>query len=232
MRVSKLKTRKSVTYLKYKNKMSGILDLLSGPMGKQLISGVAQQSGQSVDKTSSVLSMALPVLMGAMKRNSATPEGAQGLMSALSGKHDGGILDNLGGLFGGGVDQSVMDDGAGILGHILGGKQPQVQNAISQKSGIDAGSVGTILKIAAPILLGFLGKQSKQQNVSDSDGLAGMLGGMLGGGSSGGQQQSLIESFLDSDGDGSVLDDVAGMMLGGNKKKSGMGGLLGNLFGK
>ncbi len=207
--------------------MSGILDLLSGPMGKQLISGVAQQSGQSADKTSSVLSMALPVLMGAMKRNSATPEGAQGLMSALSGRHDGGILDNLGGLFGGGVDQSVMDDGAGILGHILGGKQPQVQNAISQKAGIDASSVGTILNIAAPILLGFLGKQSKQQNVNDSDGLASMLGG----GNSGGQQ-SLIESFLDSDGDGSVLDDVAGMMLGGNKKKSGIGGLLGNLFGK
>ncbi len=48
-------------------------------------------------------------------------------MNALSGgKHDGGLLDNLGGLFGGGVEQSVMDDGAGILGHVLGGKQQNV----------------------------------------------------------------------------------------------------------
>ncbi|WP_411030868.1 DUF937 domain-containing protein [Spongiimicrobium sp. 3-5] len=213
--------------------MSGILDLLSGPMGQQLIKGVAQQAGQPADKTSSVLSMALPVLMGAMKRNAATPEGAQGLMSALSNKHDGGILNDLGGLFGGGVDQSVMDDGAGILGHILGGKQPQVQNALSQKSGLDAGSVATILKVAAPILLGFLGQQTRKQNVNDSNALGGLLGDMLGGGSSGGQQQSLIESFLDSDGDGSILDDVAGMVLnGGGKKKSGLGGLLGGLFGK
>ena len=213
--------------------MSGILDLLDGPMGQQLIKGVAGQTGQSTDKTSGVLSMALPVLMGAMKRNASTPEGAQGLMGALSGKHDGGILDDLGGLFGGGVDQSVMDDGAGILGHILGGKQSQVQNALSQKSGVDAGSVGNILKVAAPILMGFLGKQTRQQNISDSNGLGDMLGGLLGGGNTGGKQQSLIESFLDSDGDGSILDDVAGMVLsGGSKKKGGLGGLLGGLFGK
>ncbi len=213
--------------------MSGILDLISGPIGQQLISGVAQQTGQSSDKTSSVLTMALPVLMGAMKRNASTPEGAQGLLNALSNKHNGSVLDNLGGLFGGGVDQSVMDDGAGILGHILGSKQPQVENALSQKSGIDAGSVGSILKVAAPILMGFLGKQTQQNNVSDANGIGDLLGGLLGGNAGGGQQQSLIESFLDSDGDGSILDDVAGMVLGGGKSsQGGLGGLLGGLFGK
>lgn len=211
--------------------MSGLLDLLSSPMGKQLISGVAGQTGQSTDQTGSVLSMALPVLMGAMKKNAATPEGAQGLMNALSsGKHDGGILDNLSGLFGGGVDQSVMDDGAGILGHVLGNKQPQVENALSSKSGMDTGTISTILKVAAPLLMGYLGKQKQQNNVTDSNGIGDLLGGLMGGGQAGNQQQSLIESFLDSDGDGSILDDVASMALGG--KKGGIGGLLGGLFGK
>jgi len=211
--------------------MSGLLDLLSSPMGKQLISGVASQTGQSTDQTGSVLSMALPVLMGAMKKNASTPEGAQGLMNALSGgKHDGGLLDNLGSLFGGGVDQSVMDDGAGILGHVLGGKQAQVENALSSKSGIDAGTIATILKVAAPLLMSYLGKQTQQQNVSEASGLGNMLGGLLGGSDGGQQQQSLIESFLDSDGDGSILDDVASMALGG--QKGGIGGLLGGLFGK
>ncbi|WP_276166627.1 DUF937 domain-containing protein [Zobellia alginiliquefaciens] len=210
--------------------MSGLLDLLSSPMGKQLISGVASQTGKSTDQTGSVLSMALPVLMGAMKKNASSQEGAEGLMNALSGKHSGGILDNLGGLFSGGVDQSVLDDGAGILGHVLGGKQATVENAISQKSGMDAGSVSTILKVAAPILLGFLGKQTQEQNISDSSGINNLLGGLMGGGNAGNQQQSLIESFLDSDGDGSILDDVASMALGG--KKGGIGGMLGGLFGK
>lgn len=212
--------------------MSGLLDLLNSPMGKQLISGVAGQTGQSESGTANLLSMAMPVLMGAMKKNASTPEGAEGLMNALNSKHDGGILDNLGGLFGGGVDQSVMDDGAGILGHILGNKQPQVENALSQKSGIDASSVGSILKVAAPILMGILGKQTRQQNVSSANGIGDVLGGLLGGGSSANKQQSLIESFLDSDGDGSILDDVAGMVLNSGSKKGGLGGLLGGLFGK
>lgn len=212
--------------------MSGILELLNSPMGKQIISGVSGQTGQSADKTSSLLSMAMPVLMGAMQKNAATPEGASGLLSAISGKHSGGgILDNLGGLFEGGVEENVTNDGAGILGHILGGKQPAVENALSQKSGMDAGSVGQILKVAAPILMGVLGKQASQNNVTDANGLTSMLGSMLGGGQ-GSKQQSLIESFLDADGDGSILDDVAGMVLGGGQKKGGIGGLLGGLFGK
>ena len=42
---------------------------------------------------------------------------------------------------------------------------------------------------------------------------------------------SFLESILDADGDGSVIDDVAGMILGDSKKKGGLGGLLGGLFG-
>lgn len=213
--------------------MSGLLDLLNSPMGKQLISGVAGQTGQPENKTADVLSMAMPLLMGAMKKNTSTPGGAQGLLNALSSKHDGSILNDLGGLFGGGVDQNVMDDGAGILGHVFGSKQPQVENALSSKSGIDAGSISQILKIAAPILLGYLGKQTKQQNVSSPDALSGLLGGLMGGNSAANKQQSLIETFLDSDGDGSVIDDLAGIVLNsGSQKKSGLGGLLGGLFGK
>lgn len=210
--------------------MSGLLDLLNSDLGKQMISGVSSQTGQPENKTADVISMALPVLMGAMKKNASTPEGAQGLMSALSGKHDGGILSNLSGLFNGGVDDNVMQDGAGILGHVLGSKQPEVENALSAKSGMDAGSVGQILKVAAPILMGVLGQQTRANNVSDSNGLTSLLGSMLGGQPQ--QNQSLIMSLIDTDGDGSVLDDVADMVLGSNKKKGGLGGLLGGLFGK
>ncbi|MEP5340626.1 MAG: DUF937 domain-containing protein [Algibacter sp.] len=210
--------------------MAGILDLLNSDLGKTIISGVAGQTGQDESKTSGLLTMALPVLMQAMKRNASTPQGAEGLMGALSSKHDGSILDNLGGLFSGGVDSNVMDEGGKILGHVLGGKQQNVENALSQKSGIDAGSVAQILKVAAPILMGVLGKQSKQQNVSNSSGIEGLLGGLLGGNQPQ-NEQSFLESILDADGDGSVIDDVAGMVLGGDKKKGGLGGLLGGLFG-
>jgi len=212
--------------------MSGILDLLNSDLGKNIISGVAGQTGQDESKTSGLLTMALPVLMQAMQRKAATPEGAQGLMSALnSGKHDGSILNNLGGLFDGGVDDQVLQEGDGILGHVLGEKRDHVQNALSQQSGIDSGSVSQILKVAAPILMGVLGKQSQEQNVSSTSGISGLLGGLIGG-SSAQSEQSFLTSILDADGDGSIVDDVAGMVLGGDKKQGGLGGLLGGLFGK
>ncbi len=211
--------------------MSGILDLLNSDLGKTIISGVAGQTGQDTNKTSGLLTMALPVLMQAMKQNASTPQGAEGLLGALNNKHDGSILDNLGGLFEGGVDANVMQDGEKILGHVLGGKQQNVQNALSQKSGIDAGSVANILKVAAPILMGVLGKQTRQNKVSSPTDLGGLLGGMMKGNSPQ-QEQSFLESILDADGDGSVIDDVAGMVLGSGNKKGGLGGLLGGLFGK
>ena len=210
--------------------MSGILDLLNSDLGKTIISGVSGSTGTDQNKTSSVLTMALPVLMKAMERNASTPEGAQGLMGALNSKHDGSILDNLSGLFGGGVDDNVKTDGAKILNHVLGQKQSGVEQVIGQKAGIDASSVGEILKVAAPILMGVLGKQSRQNNVSNPNELTGLLGGLLGGNDTK-NEQSFLESILDADGDGSIIDDVAGMVLGNAKSKGGLGGLLGGLFG-
>ena len=208
--------------------MSGILDLLDSDLGKQIISGVSQETNQPADKTASVVSMAMPLLMGAMKRNAASQEGAAGLMSALNNKHDGSILDNLGGFFGGGVNEGAKQDGLGILGHILGGSQNNVVGALSKKAGMDTDSVMKVLTIVAPLVLGYLGKQKNQQNVSSDNSIGSLLGDLMGGGNKETKQQSLIESILDGDNDGSVIDDIAGMVLGGKK---GSGGLLGGIFG-
>lgn len=213
--------------------MSGILDLLSSDLGKSVVSGLAGQTGQDSNKTSALLSMALPVLTQAMSRNAqASPEGADSLLNALSGKHDGSILNNLGGFFDGGVDESAINDGGNILNHVLGAKQQNVESALSQKSGIDAGSVSQILKMATPLLMGYLGKQQRENNVSSSNDLGSMLGGLVQGNSAAGEQ-NFLESMLDADGDGSVIDDVAGMFLDGNKSDSkggGIAGMLGNLM--
>ncbi|MBT8255475.1 MAG: DUF937 domain-containing protein [Bacteroidia bacterium] len=212
--------------------MSGILELLNSDVGRQMISGVSRETRQPADKTAKVVSMALPLLMGAMKRNASTPEGAAGLLGALDNKHDGSVLDNLGSFFGGGVDEAQKVDGLGILGHVLGGSQDNVVGALSQKSGVDSNSVMNILSTAAPLILGYLGKQKRQQNVNSQAGIGDLLGGLMGNGTQQPKQQSLIESLLDGDNDGSILDDVAGMVLntGGRKKRGGLGGLLGGLF--
>jgi|TARA_B110000240_G_C13366965_1_gene396525 hypothetical protein len=213
--------------------MSGILDLLNSPIGQTLINGASQQLGQDKKQTASALSTALPLILGAMKNNASTPDGAAGLLSALGNRrHSGGILDSLGNILGGvGIDQDVLSDGAGILGHVFGGREQNVAQAVSKSSGMDLSSAMNILKVAGPLVMGVLGKETRQKKVTDQGGLGDLLGGMLGGG--GQQEQSLVNRLLDADGDGSIIDDVAGMLLsGGGEKSSGLGGLLGGLFGK
>ncbi|AUS04065.1 DUF937 domain-containing protein [Pseudotamlana carrageenivorans] len=211
--------------------MSEIIDLLNSDQGKTLINGVAEQTNQPQRKTKDVLTMALPLLTAAMKQNTKTTQGADGLYNAINTKHDGSILDDLEGLFKGGVNTDVINDGGNILNHVLGPKQQHVENTLSAKSGMDANSVSQILKIAAPLLLGLLGKKSRQNNVNNPSDLGSLLGGLLGGNASG-HEQNLLESILDADGDGSVIDDVAGMLLGGHKNNGGLGGVLGGLFGR
>lgn len=212
--------------------MSGILDLLNSPMGKMLVDGAGKQLGMGEAKAGSAIQSALPLILGAMKNNASTPKGAEGLLEALgNNKHSGGILDNLGSILGGGgIDADVLQDGAGILGHVFGGKEENVANAVSKSSGIDLGQAMSILKVAAPFLMGYLGKKKQAENISDQNGIGDLLGGLLGGESK--QSQGLVNQLLDADGDGSIIDDVAGMLLsGGSKKKGGLGGLLGGLFG-
>lgn len=211
--------------------MAGLLDLLNSDMGKTLINGASQQLGQNKAQTTSALSTALPLILGAMKNNASTPEGASGLLNALGNdKHGGGILDNLGDILGGSaVNEDVLQDGAGILGHVFGGREQNVAKAVSSKSGIDMSSAMNLLKIAAPVIMGMLGKQKRENNINDASGVENLLGGLLGGGAQ--KEQSLITQILDADGDGSVIDDLIGMAAGGSKK-GGLGGLLGGLFGK
>jgi len=212
--------------------MSGILDLLQGPMGKMLIDGAGKQLGMGEAKAGSAIQSALPLILGAMKNNTSSPEGAEGLLKALGNdNHGGGILDNLGSILGGGgIDEDVLQDGAGILGHVFGGKEENVAQAVSKSSGVDLGQAMNILKVAAPFIMGYLGKEKRSQGISDQNGIGDLLGGLLGGGEK--ESQSMVNRLLDADGDGSIIDDVAGMLLSsGGKKKSGLGGLLGGLFG-
>ncbi len=211
--------------------MPSILDLLNSDMGKTLIDGTSKQLGQDKAKTKTAMSAALPLLLGAMKNNAKTPEGATGLLNALGNeKHGGGILDKLGDVLGGNsIDEEVLQDGSGILRHVFQGKEQNVANAVSKSSGLDAGSAMNTLKVAAPVLMGLLGKETRQQHVADQNGIGNLLSGLLGGESQ--QQESLVTRLLDADNDGSVIDDVAGMLLGGGKKR-GRGSLLGSLLGR
>ncbi len=203
--------------------MFSLQDLLGQEQGTQAVNEISQNVGADNSLVNSAIQMALPALINGLANNASTPEGARSLDTALEQDHGGGgVLDNLGGLagmiFGGGQQAAPprQADAGGILGHILGGGQGQVAQEVSNKTGLGMGQVAQILMFLAPIVMGYLGKQKQEQGVG-ADGLGGLLGGLLGGGQSAPQQSSgnsmidMATSALDSDRDGSSLDDIASM---------------------
>lgn len=194
-----------------------ISSLLQGAMGQQMVSGVVNQLGIKNEQAQMAISAAVPLLITALSKNANSGD-SQNIANALERDHDGSILNNLSGF----LSSGNFSDGAGILSHVLGGKQSQVENAIGKSSGLNAAQISQILAMVAPIVMGYLGKE-KKQNGLDASGLSSLLGGLVGGTAQTNQREmSTIERLLDQDGDGSAMDDV--MDLGSK--------LLGGFFGK
>ncbi len=190
--------------------------ILGDALGGNTISQMSQVLGADESTTSNAVQAALPMLLGALAHNSATPEGASSLAGALDRDHDGSILDDVAGFV---LNGGAGGQGAGILGHIFGGSQSQVEQGLSQASGLDAGKVTQLLIMLAPIVMGALGRTQRQEGLGLGD-LAGMLGGasqQMGGGSS---MMGMLAQIMDSNRDGSAVDDVmrlVGGFLGGRR---------------
>ena len=188
--------------------MNGLLGTLAQSLGDSQLNQLAGAIGADSRSTQQAIGAALPAILAALNRNTNTTQGAQALNQALERDHDGSLLDNLGGFLGGQVSGKQVD-GAGILSHILGGRQPELEQGVAKASGLDMSQVARLLPILAPIVMAALGRQKRQAGL-DEAGLSGLLGqeatvarreapsGLLG----------ALSGFLDQDGDGSIQDDL------------------------
>lgn len=189
----------------------GLIDQLSNQLG-----------GVDKEKTTAATSSILTTLLGAMARNASTPDGAAALNNALEKDHDGSILDDVMGMVTGqrSIENERAVNGSGILNHVLGNRQGGAIDMISKMSGLDASKTGSLMTTLAPIVMGMLGKAKREQGL-DQGGLTDLLTGFTKKEQGSNPTMSLITGFLDADGDGSIIDDVAGMLGKG---------LLGGLF--
>ena len=194
------------------------LEALLGLLQGQDIGNLASQVGGNEGEVKNGVIAALPAMLAALGKNAGTEKGAEELNNALEKKHDGSILDNLSGY----LSNPDLKDGAGILNHLFGNQTSNVANAVSQSSGLDTNGSMKMLQMLAPILMGMLGQQKKQNNL-DAKGL-GNLTSMLASnfGSEAGTSgiMETVTNLLDANKDGNVVDDIMGMVgkfFGGNK---------------
>lgn len=193
--------------------LEGILGLLNDKdLGK-----LSSQLGVNENDVKLGLVSALPAILQALNKNTQTAEGAESLNKALE-KHDGSVLNNLSGY----LNNPDLNDGAGILNHLFGNQTENVAQAVSKSSGLDSNGSIKMLQILAPLVLGALGKQKKDNNLDASglDALTSMLALNLGSNEQTSGIMGLVTNLLDSNKDGAIVDDLLGLaskFLGGKK---------------
>jgi hypothetical protein len=100
--------------------MSYLLEELSKQLNPQMLQGLSRQLGASEAQTTQAVSALIPMLIGGLSQN-VSKGGADSLDQALERDHDGSLLNQLSGMFGGGGAGGL----AGMVGGLLGGGQQQ-----------------------------------------------------------------------------------------------------------
>jgi len=195
-----------------------ILETILNAQGGGAASQLGQQFGLDPRQTQSALGALLPALAGAVNQNARGQGGLESLLGALGGGQHARYLDQPGAL----GDAATVQDGNGILGLLFGSKEVsrEVASRASQQSGIGADILKRMLPVVAAMVMGGLAKGSMagagRSDLSPQSPQMPQTPGFGAGAqaSPGGGLLDMLTPMLDSNRDGSALDDVLKMAAG------------------
>ncbi len=154
-----------------------LLEMLQNQMGGEVMKQASSFLGESEGNTTKAMGAAIPTILGSVINQGSTESGASGILDMIKGGgFDGGMLDNMSGLMGGGdATTGLMNSGGGILKSLMGNKLGSMVGTISSLSGISKGSSNSLLSMAAPMIMSMIGKQVMSKGLNAS-GLMSFLG--------------------------------------------------------
>ncbi len=175
----------------------GLLDQLLGSESDAAVAQVAKQFELDPADARKALDGLMPVVARGIQQNASQTKGADELFEALRKGNHSRYLDDVSSL----GKQGNIEDGNDILGHVFGNKDVSrgVARQVSTSSGISSTILKKLLPVVATMAMSAIGKQLLGGGAAPSRRALG------GAGSSGG---GILETLLDSDRDGSILDDV------------------------
>jgi hypothetical protein len=180
------------------------IDALLGNQAGGAVEQLGQQFGLNDAQTSAALGALLPAVASGFQRNASSHDGLDALLGALGSGQHGRYVDDLGSL----GRPGTVDDGNGILGHIFGSKEVsrEVAQRASAQSGVGADLLKRMLPVVAAMVMGAMAKQQ-------GGGAARQTGfGQAAASQGGGGILDMLTPMLDSNRDGSAVDDVIGLI--------------------
>jgi OmpA-OmpF porin, OOP family len=171
---SKFRTKQPFLLSKTKIIMSfNLFDAAKGLFTNELVSKASSYLGESESGVSKAIGGILPSILSGIASKTSSASGATEIMNAAQEQHSSGLLGNLGSFFGndGG---GLLGTGAKLLSGLFGNKTDGLSGLISNFAGVKSSTATSLLSMAAPAILGFLGKHAAD-NKLNAGGLADML---------------------------------------------------------
>ena len=192
--------------------------LITTLLSSDSVSGVGKAANADKGNVQSVLNAALPLLLNGAKAQSEDKSTAESFANALlsHGQKDTSNVASF-------LKNVDLDDGAKIIGHLLGNGDSV--KTIAKESGVSSKETSNILSAAAPLLMSLLGQGTSTkknnntaaalsiasavlQNVDVGD----LLGNLLGGGSTK-KKTAAAKKDDDNDSAAEVIGDILGKLL-------------------
>jgi len=151
-----------------------ILDSVMGMLGPQVVGPVASQLGESTD----TVQRGLQAGSAAMLAGLAAKAGQSGFLGQIFGlitnpANTSGALSsltsNLGSMASGATSSPIGSLGSQFLSSIFGSNMSSISDTIGRSTGLASNKMGSLLTMAAPLVLGILGQHVRQSGMSAAD---------------------------------------------------------------
>lgn len=193
--------------------MANFTDEFMKTYGNEVTKDMAATYGVDQGTVQKLIPQLAPLIISGLKKQKDERGGDDRVNHILNKYGDQSVLNNIRDLISTKATDPAADANLGGLLGTAGGVQ--AAQVLGKSLNIDASKIMKMIPALAPLILGALSKKRDTGNAG--------IGG--------------IGSLLDADGDGSILDDVAGFILKGGasgqtKSKGVLGSILGGLFRK
>ncbi|MBY6190136.1 DUF937 domain-containing protein [Microbulbifer agarilyticus] len=153
-----------------------ILDMAVRHLGSAGMGALGSALGLPADKSEGAFSTGVASVLAGMMGKAGSESGLGSLLN-MATKSTEMDLSSPGDIFAdAGRMTSLQDVGGNILGSLFGSKESGVFNVISSALGLDSTKSGSLLKVAAPVVMSIIGKLVKSKGLN-MQGLASLLMG-------------------------------------------------------
>jgi outer membrane protein OmpA-like peptidoglycan-associated protein len=157
--------------------MESVMDMAQGFFGGDTLGRMSAWLHETPASTRAAVQDALPASLIGLANQASSEEGSRALLGRLQrGDYPHLDADELNrAVHDPAATERIVQSNKGFMEGMFGGKLPNVVDGIAEHAGVSRSAMSKLLALAAPVVLGFIGKKAVTQNL-DAGGLRNFLG--------------------------------------------------------